>query len=283
MDEETEQPLQPVLEGEVEDEDGHHWSVKLWNTASLLVKPSDLEYAVPFILTMVGCHFFFWSTSSLVDVNTLTWWEERHPLMPLTAEHCIPEIKEPLCLRFIDQWTVAVSRAEHHFWIMRFYTIRYFGFLATAFACATAATASLVVITKSGWDYADHRLKGIFLGLVCGAGFFGGFPTLTLHSQNIADNTAAYNGYDDLATEIRTYVATQQAVNGDHSDPREFAHHVDLKLMSLNAVHVSFDENAINLGSQKLLEAAGEIEPEDDHVHDPDPAEDEPEVGEVPE
>lgn len=260
MSEDEDKP--PTLEGEVADDAGRHWSVKLWTTAHRLIRPSDLEYALPFVFTMLVSHLFFWASSHMADSHTVGWWDERHPpLRTLTTDACMPELSDAICKRYLDQGQLALSRAQHHFWIMRFYTIRNFAFLSTAFATGTAGASALVVITKSGWDSADSRLKGIFLGLACSTAFFGGFPSVTLLDQNMQDNLTAYSGYDDLVAEIRTYLATGQATNGNHSDPRGFAHYVDKKLMALNGVHISFDEKALGVGKDRLLDVVGEEAP----------------------
>ena len=100
----------------------------------------------------------------------------------------------------------------------------------------------------------------MMMGLLCAAAFFGGFPALVSIDQNIESNLDAYNAYDGMTNEIRTYMRTGESVTGNHVDGASFLHKIDLMLSDLPAPRIHFDANAVDLGKSRFLELSREME-----------------------
>jgi len=214
---------------------------------------------IAFLAAAVGTHIFFWATCLYLDVQTSTWHADRHPSLTEDVQAaCVSQGHPELtCVRLREQVSIADQRGEHHFRGMKSYQTWNFGLLATAYWAGTLAAALLIIIAKQGWDQADEKLKGLFLGLSVSMAFFGGFPALIKAGENSADNKKAYLQYDNLAIEIRSYLL---ANDRPEVDPAAFVHEVDGKLQELNAIYFDVDASKVDLGRTKLLEATQEAQ-----------------------
>ena len=220
-----------------------------WVKDSLTLTPTR-GGVLAFTMSLGSSYLLYWIIVFFLSSHTSGWLAERQPLIPLTDSIC--DIPTPSCLRLVEQITMADSRAAHHFWIMRFYQIHYFGLISTAYWSGTMAGALLVLVVKKGWDDVEDKIKGLFLGLSTAAAFFGGFPGVMAATENIDKNKTAYLAYDDLSGEIRSYL-----VGHDHpsTDPLLFMQGVDLKLDALNGVYFGVDETKMDAGKSRVMDS----------------------------
>lgn len=232
---------------------------KLWVKVQELAVYLCQWAIIAFLAAGIGSHIFFWSTCVFLDDHTQNWLEERSPLSAIDQEVCTglePE-RIPSCTRLVEQTVVADKRAEHHFHIMRFYQVRYFALLSTAYWAGTLAAVLGLLVGKLGWDQADDRLRGLFLGLSMSTAFFGGFPNISKSQQNIDDNKKAYLAYDNLSTELRSYLV---AHDRPEVAPEAFVHEVGGRLQDLNGIFFDVDASQVDSGRSRLMETTKEAQ-----------------------
>lgn len=219
-----------------------------------------LGLVVPTLVFMMVSHGFFWSTVWVLDQWTSAWFAERHPELTLTALECLEKIPSGMCARLQEQLALTESRALHHYEISRVFQTYHFGFLSTAFWAGTMFALALVSVLQKGFDDLTSWGKGMMLGLLCTAAFFGGFPALMSLDKNIESNLSAYNAYDGISNEIRTYIRTGQSVTGNHVDGASFLHKMDLMFSDLEAPRIQLDASKVDLGKSRFMELSQEME-----------------------
>ena len=219
-----------------------------------------VRLVTPTLLFMGVSHGFFWATVTFLDAWTLPWYVERHPQVTTTIAVCLESLPDGVCGRLIEHLTLVQQRAQHHYEISRTFQSYQFGFLSTAFWAGTMLALALFSVVRKGFDDLTSWGKGMMMGLLCAAAFFGGFPALVSIDQNIESNLDAYNAYDGMANEIRTYMRTGQSVTGNHVDGASFLHKMDLMLSDLPAPRIHFDAAQVDLGKSRFLELSQEVE-----------------------
>lgn len=232
---------------------------------SLFMKGSegkDGASLVVFTLFFIGAgHGFFWVTVEFLEGWTQPWFVERHP--PSSAPNavvCTPEVAASVCERLKELLGLAESRAKHHYEISREFQTYQFGFLSTAFWSGTILALGFIAVARKGFDDLGGSGKGMLLGLLCTAAFFGGFPALMSVDQNVESNLDAYNAYDGVSNEIRSYMSSGESITGNHVDGPSFLHKVDLMMSDLDAPRIQFDATQVDLGKSRFLELSNEME-----------------------
>jgi hypothetical protein len=212
------------------------------------------------VVFIMGGHGFFWVTVDFLDNWTHDWYTQRHPSETLVALTCSAEVAEHICGRLGEHLILAQHRALHHYEISREFQTYQFGFLSTAFGAGTMLALGFIAVARKGFDDLGSAGKGMLLGLLCTAAFFGGFPALVSIDQNVESNLEAYNAYDGVSNEIRSYMSSGQSVTGNHVDGPSFLHKVDLMLSDLDAPRIQFDAAQVDLGKSRFLELSNEME-----------------------
>lgn len=212
------------------------------------------------VIFMAAGHSFFWVTVQFLEGWTQEWYSQRHPSETLAAIPCSVEVGEHVCGRLKELLILAQYRALHHYEISREFQTYQFGFLSTAFWAGTMLALGFLAVARKGFDDLGAAGKGMLLGLLCTAAFFGGFPALVSIDQNIESNLDAYNAYDGVSNEIRSYMSSGQSVTGNHIDGPSFLHKVDLMLSDLEAPRIQFDAAQVDLGKSRFLELSNEME-----------------------
>lgn len=228
--------------------------------AYAFVSSERMGLVVPTLMFMGVSHGFFWATVMFLDDWTASWYVERHPQITTHINICLETIPEASCGRLVELLTMVQSRLHHHYEISRTFQTYQFGFLSTAFWAGTMLALAFVSVVRKGFDDLTSWSKGMMMGLLCAAAFFGGFPALVSIDQNIESNLDAYNAYDGMANEIRTYMRTGQSITGNHVDGASFLHKIDLMLSDLPAPRIHFDAAQVDLGKSRFLELSQEME-----------------------
>lgn len=212
------------------------------------------------VIFMAAGHSFFWVTVQFLEEWTREWYSQRHPSETLVVTSCVEEVGEPICERLKELLVLAQHRASHHYEISREFQTYQFGFLSTAFWAGTMLALGFIAVARKGFDDLGSAGKGMLLGLLCTAAFFGGFPALVSIDQNIESNLDAYNAYDGVSNEIRSYMSSGESVTGNHIDGPSFLHKVGLMFSDLEAPRIQFDAAQVNLGKNRFLELSSEME-----------------------
>lgn len=209
------------------------------------------------IVRMVGLAAFL-VTMAWVSGWILTYWANAHSAewmqylqftdsSSMTTK--LPAEPNPAAVRerLTEQYREVAGRAYMHFNIMNYFYTRYYMALILTAAAAVIAAFCLFHISKDGWKSARGSIQVLFTISAGTALLLGVFPALFRQDANIKDNRALYLQYVALANEIRTYMATGEAVLAADSTvtPTEFVWHVDKQLATLNAIPVGFDETKI--------------------------------------
>jgi hypothetical protein len=209
-------------------------------------------------VTTFVSHGFFWSTVKFMNSWTKGWYAARHPVM--AVDRCVVEVSTATCDRLVEFLTVTDSRAALNYEIARMLQAWEFGFLGTAYWAGTLMALMLFAALKQGYDDLGSWGKGVLLGLTCATAFFGGLPQLVSLDQNIQENVDAYNAYDGISAEIRTYMKSGQAITGNHVDGASFLHKVDTMIASIPATQLHFDSDKIDLGQSRFMELSQQVE-----------------------
>ena len=128
---------------------------------------------------------------------------------PLPADRN-PGISPAQWNRMVGQLQRVEQLIAFHFDLLRFfYAAYYMALITTAFAAAFAAIA-IVLVGTSGWQQANEYVVNAFFVLTAGAIFWGSFPGLFQHDQNIRDNKTLALKYLALDDEIRSYLVTME-------------------------------------------------------------------------
>ena len=234
--------------------------VEVVTTVFNFISTDKVGLVAPTILFMAISHAFFWATVVFLNDWTTPWYAERHPSLTTSINVCIDSLPDGVCARLVEHLTLVQSRAEHHYEISRTFQSYQFGFLSTSFWAGTMLALGIFTVVRKGFDDLGSWGKGMLMGLLCAAAFFGGFPALVSIDENIQDNLDAYNAYDGIAAEIRTYMRTGQSVTGNHVDGASFLHKVDMMISDLDAPRIQLDATQMDLGKSRFLELSQEIE-----------------------
>jgi len=234
--------------------------VEVVATVFNFISTDRVGLVAPTILFMAISHAFFWATVVFLNDWTTPWYAERHPALTTSINVCIDSLPDGVCARLVEHLTLVQSRAEHHYEISRTFQSYQFGFLSTSFWAGTMLALGIFTVVRKGFDDLGSWGKGMLMGLLCAAAFFGGFPALVSIDENIKDNLDAYNAYDGIAAEIRTYMRTGQSVTGNHVDGASFLHKVDMMISDLDAPRIQLDATQMDLGKSRFLELSQEIE-----------------------
>lgn len=212
------------------------------------------------VFIMAG-HGFFWITVDFLEGWTRDWYTQRHPAATLSETvACTSTVTEGVCSRLKELLTLSQHRAQHHYEISREFQTYQFGFFSTAFWAGTMLALGFIGVARKGFDDLGAAGKGMLLGLLCTASFFGGFPALVSIDQNVESNLDAYNAYDGVSNEIRSYMSSGESVTGNHVDGPSFLHKVDLMLSDLEAPRIQFDAASVDLGRSRFMELSNEME-----------------------
>ena len=97
-----------------------------------------------------------------------------------------------------------------------------------------------------------------FVASTLATSFFGGYPQLAQHSENVKENEQLFLEHGNLAGEMRTFAVTQRGRSEDGqesvADLSDFIHYVDRRLAAMNHIPLEFDASAVNLGAEKFME-----------------------------
>jgi hypothetical protein len=219
-----------------------------------------VRLVAPTLLFMGVSHGFFWTTVTFLDAWTMPWYIERHPQVTTNIAICLETLPDGVCGRLLEHLTLVQQRAQHHYEISRTFQTYQFGFLSTAFWAGTMLALGLFAVVRKGFDDLGSWGKGMMMGLLCAAAFFGGFPALMSIDKNIESNLDGYNAYDGMANEIRTYMRTGESITGNHVDGPSFLHKMDTMLADLDAPRIQFDAAQVDLGKSRFLELSQEVE-----------------------
>ena len=240
------------------------WCSSVWgafkNFVAIIGSKDGVHVVFPTMAFMLSGHLFFWITVAFLNGWTSTWYAERHPEITTALLDCASEIHGGVCLRLQELAALTSGRAEHHYEISRVLQTYEFGFLSTAYLSGTLLALSLFSMIRQGFDDLGSWGKGMLMGFLCTAAFFGGFPSLVQLDQNVVANLDAYNAYDGITNEIRTYLLTGQSTTGNHVDGFSFLHKIDLMLTDLPAPRLQFDPDQVDLGKNRFMELSREIE-----------------------
>lgn len=231
----------------------------------------------------------FWFLYFGLREKTQEWYTARTPEFDAEKVYkwCIDthESHEAMCSRLAEQALTAKMRATFHFDLFSHYSSEHFAAISVAFWASIFMAACLAYLVKKGWESAHNVMSTAFVGFSITVAFYGGYPALAKHEDNITDNEFLYLEHQNLLQSIRTFCVTgtvPKTVMVDISsdgpdeppipeDPIEEVHewkhmtfqtyisYVDERLRALNRIPMEFDASQIDIGSTKFLETQAEI------------------------
>lgn len=148
-------------------------------------------------------------------------------------------------IRLREQIAALASRSERHFVIMEYYYSRYYMSIAMVLVFGVISSATLVLLVNVGWKDGNPFIKTTFIACSMVTAFFGSFPTVFQHSQNIADNKRLYIKYVALHNESLSYLTTGESMDKTILSPQVFIHYLDNQLSQLNTFAIGFDDSRI--------------------------------------
>jgi hypothetical protein len=165
---------------------------------------------------------------------------------------------QPMCNRLGEQYDIVVVRTFFHANLFSHYIAEHFAALSMTFACGIFTAAALVIISRKGWEHTHNYVLTFFIASTLATSFFGGYPQLASHTENLQDNEKLFLEHGNLANEMRSFAVTQKSRADDGQEPvedlAEFIHYVDRKLAAMNHIPLEFDASAANLGAEKFME-----------------------------
>jgi len=163
-----------------------------------------------------------------------------------------------MCGRLGEQYDITVVRAFFHADLFSHYIAEHFAALSLTFACGIFTAAALVIISRKGWENTNNYVLTFFIASTLATSFFGGYPQLASHTENVQENEKLFLEHGNLAGEMRTFAVTQRGRSDDGQeavkDLAEFIHYIDRKLAAMNHIPLEFDASAVNLGAEKFME-----------------------------
>lgn len=163
-----------------------------------------------------------------------------------------------LCARLTEQQEVAIVRGMFHADLFSHYISEHFAALSMTFACSIFVAASLTYIVRKGWDNSHNYMNTSFIAFAICVAFFGGYPQLAQHNDNVKENELLMLKHGNLVNGIRSFAATGVAKMEGEQEPvtdlADFIHHVDKELVEMNHIPLEFDASAVDVGSSKFIE-----------------------------
>jgi hypothetical protein len=223
----------------------------------------------------------FWTLYYRLRGKTEEWYGARTPDFDpdQVQTWCVQthEGQEALCARLSEQVQIAQMRSAFHFDLFGHYSSEHFAAISVAFWASIFTAACLAYLVKKGWENAHNVMAAAFIAFSISVAFYGGYPALAKHEDNITDNEFLYLEHQNLVQEIRTFAVTGDLRHEDHIEmtpeteneeektllkEMTFAHyigHIDERLRVLNRIPLEFDASQIDLGSTKFLETQAEV------------------------
>jgi hypothetical protein len=214
------------------------------------------------LLTDVGYHVTparaeRWSSRWMEPIDRVPQVSEEEFQTSLKAS-CSPKgPEEQTVSRLVAQLRSIRARGQHHLVVMRFFFSYYFMAISVVLVAALVSAIAGLFISKNGWANSNQYVVTICLTSLAVAAYFGAFPAVFQHRQNIADNKRLHLEYRALENEIMSYAASCEDAKGKSVRPPEFAHHVDAAMHSLDTFAIGFDDSRIP-NYRPLLSAAAE-------------------------
>lgn len=233
----------------------------------------------------------FWFLYFRLREKTGEWFHARTPELDQQQLYnwCIAtnEGQEPLCSRLAEQALTAQMRSTFHFDLFAHYTSEHFAAISVAFWASIFTAACLAYLVKRGWENAHNVMATAFVGFSISVAFYGGYPALAKHEDNITDNEFLYLEHQNLFQSIRTFCVTgtvprrlqvEIGTRGPEAeseilvDPVEkveqweqmtfenYVGYVDERLRQLNRIPLEFDASQIDIGSTKFLETQADMQ-----------------------
>jgi hypothetical protein len=203
----------------------------------------------------------FWFLYFGLHNKSQQWPKDRAAALPGDIrEMCLGSYPDStaMCNRLGEQYDVTVVRAFFHPDLFSHYIAEHFAALSLTFACGIFTAASLVIISRKGWEHTHNYVLTFFIASTLATSFFGGYPQLASHTENVQDNEQLFLEHGNLAGEMRTFAVTQRGKAEDGQDTvedlAEFIHYIDRKLAAMNHIPLEFDASAVNLGAEKFME-----------------------------
>ena len=191
-----------------------------------------------------------------------------------------------MCARLGEQALTAQMRSTFHFDLFSHYSSEHFAAISVAFWASIFTAACLAYLVKKGWESAHNVMSTAFVGFSISVAFYGGYPALAKHEDNITDNEFLYLEHQNLLQSIRTFCVTgtvprrvmvEIAPEKPETPPipedpvgevqqweqmtfESYISYVDERLRTLNRIPMEFDASQIDIGSTKFLETQAEIQ-----------------------
>ena len=77
------------------------------------------------------------------------------------------------------------------------------------FACSILAAALVTAIVRKGWDNTHNYICTAFLAFTIDVAFFGGYPRLASHDDNVKDNEFLFLAHGNLVWLDETHLLLQ--------------------------------------------------------------------------
>ena len=147
--------------------------------------------------------------------------------------------------RIIEQLQETKQRSKTHLEITIYFYVRYYTCISIASFAGIVAGSCWLWLSDRGLDDANQYMINLFIVSAGIAILFGGLPLAFKPDKNIADNKALYLRYIALEQEIISYLATQENINSQAQDFKDFIHYIDRQLATLNQIPIGFDSTKI--------------------------------------
>lgn len=216
--------------------------------------------AVLFVAVLGVNNGIFWFLYYNLRQKTSTWPNQRLATLEIDLKTQCGTLyeSEALCARLTEQHDIAIVRSMFHADLFSHYIAEHFAALSVTFACSILAAALAAAIVRRGWDNTHKYIRTAFVAFTIGVAFFGGYPKLASHEDNLKDNEFLFLAHGNLVSEIRSFCATGRSPGDEETEPVEdlhdFIHQTDVKLRKYNRIPLEFDANAVDFGSAKFME-----------------------------
>lgn len=149
-------------------------------------------------------------------------------------------------------------RARTHLEIMIYYYSRYYMAVTLTAVAVIGAGATMLLISKKGWEGAGKGVITVFLTLSCLSAYFGTFPALFEQEDNIKENKKLFAIYANMEDRILSYAATGEDTDRNKKDIRTFIHLIDKELATYNKMPVKLDPSSIPDPSNAIKQSINE-------------------------
>jgi len=232
----------------------------------------------------------FWFLNVRLREKTAEWYHDRTPAFDPDKiyEWCVAthESHEAMCGRLAEQALTAKMRATFHFDLFSYYSAEHYAAISVAFWASIFTAACLAYLVKRGWENAHNVMATAFVGFSITVAFYGGYPALAKHEDNITDNEFLYLEHQNLLQSMRTFCVTgtvprrvmvevapdkpdaplapedpvEQGERWEEMTFQTYIGYVDERLQTLNRIPMEFDASQIDIGSTKFLETQAEMQ-----------------------